>query len=295
MLTRTGSTRRRRVGVTLVELLVALALVTVVLGAASSSLLRQGRDSNAHRSRVRAESQLRAALGEMRVALEGLSSAAGDLAVGQVRDTAIQLRSVVGNAVACDGTAGQVTLTADDTSEKRAAGLSVAPRAGDTLWWHPPGGSGWVSRRIVSVSGGTGVCAFGGAGTQALLRLGLASPDTVPRGAPLRITRQARYSVYRGGDGTWQLGISEWSDVLHAFAPPQPVAGPFTMLAAGGCHTGFRYFDAAGAELRDTGQGIDVGRMAIVRVTIVAPAGPAGSPAGVMRCDSLDVAIGHES
>ena len=192
-------------------------------------------------------------------------------------------------------TAAATIGTAPHVRPGEPLGTRSAPRAGDTLWWHPPGGSGWVSRRIDSVSGGTGVCAFGGAGTQALLRLGLASPDTVPRGAPLRITRLSRYSVYRGGDGTWQLGISEWSDVLHAFAPPQPVAGPFTMLAAGGCHTGFRYFDAAGAELRDTGQGIEVGRMAIVRVTIVAPAGPAGFPAGVIRCDSLDVAIGHES
>ena len=271
MLSRQHTHARGRVGATLIELLVGMALTAVVLGAASSTLLRQGHDANAHQSRVRSESQLRAALGEMQVALEGLSTAAGDLAAAQARDTAIQLRTVVGSAVACDSAVGLVTLATDDTSENRAGGLASAPRAGDTLWWHPPGAPGWISRRIASVSGGTGACAYAGASVQALLRLGLASPDTFSKGVPLRITRQARYSFYRAGDGSWQLGIAEWSEVLHAFAPPQPVAGPFTIAAAGGIRTGFRYFDVGGVELHDTGQGVDVTRVSRVRVTIVAP------------------------
>jgi len=295
VLSRPPALSHGRLGATLVELLVAMALVAIVLGAASSTLLRQGRDSNAHRSRVRAESQLRAALGEMQAALEGLSSAAGDLATGQARDTAIQLRAVVGSGVTCESAVGQATLAADDSSRNRVGGLAVAPRVGDTLWWHPPGLPGWVARRVVSVSVEMGVCAVGGADAQSLLRLGISSPDTVSKGVPLRITRQARYSFYRAGDGSWQLGIAEWSDVLHAFAPPQPVAGPFTIVVAGGIRTGFRYFDAGGAELRDSGQGVDGARVASVRVTIVAPESAGGAPTGALRRDSLDVALGHET
>jgi hypothetical protein len=124
-----------------------------------------------------------------------------------------------------------------------------------------------------------------------LLRLAFALPDTLPRGAPLRATRIARYSFYRAGDGTWQLGISEWSDVLHAFAPPQPIAGPFARATSDGVRTGFRYYDAAGAELHDAGQGIDVGRVARIRVTLVAPERAGAAPARTFRRDSVDVAL----
>lgn len=268
-----------------------MTLAGVILGAASSSLMRQRRDSAVQLSRAESESQLRAALGELRVALQGLSPAAGDLAVGEARDTAIQLRTVIASAIACDSAVGQATIATDDSSDLGAAGIAAAPGSGDTLWWHAPGAAGWVGRRILAVSFSTGTCAIAGPEPQPLLRLAFALPDTLPRGAPLRATRIARYSFYRAGDGTWQLGISEWSDVLHAFAPPQPIAGPFARATSDGVRTGFRYYDAAGAELHDAGQGIDVGRVARIRVTLVAPERAGAAPARTFRRDSVDVAL----
>lgn len=282
-----------RHGVTLVELLVATTLAGVVIGAASSSLLRQQRSSDALDSRARAESQERAAIGELEMVLEGLSPAAGDLAAGQARDTAIQLRTVIASAIACDTSVGQATITADDTSDLRAGGIAAAPRIGDTLWWHAPGAPGWTARRVTDVSSATGVCHLAPPESQALLRLGFALPDSVPIGAPVRITRVARYSFYRAGDGSWQLGIAEWSDILRAFAPPQPVAGPFVRSAPDGGLTGLRYFDAAGGELRDAGQGIDVARVARVRVSLVAVDRASRAHAGTLRRDSVDVALGR--
>ena len=142
------------------------------------------------------------------------------------------------------------------------------------------------------MSSGTATCATDGGGAQSVLRLAFATPDTVPRAAPVRITRQARYSFYHAGDGTWQLGLAEWSEVLHAFAPPQPVAGPFVVGASGGVRSGFRYFDAAGAELATTGQGALVGLVARVRVTVVTAGTASGGSASAIR-DSVDVALAH--
>lgn len=282
-----------RRGASLVELLVAMTLAAVVLGAATTTVLRQRRESDVHAARVQAESQLHAALGEMQSTLEGLSSAAGDLAPGEARDTALQLRIVVATAVACDSGAGVVILAADDTSENRASGFAAAPRAGDTVWWHPPGAASWAARRVIDISTSSGGCAIAGAGMQSTLRLAFATPDTVPRGAPIRLTRQTRFSFYHAGDGTWQLGIAEWSDVLHAFAPPQPVAGPFTHVAPGGARTGFRYFDVAGAELTPGANGADVANIARVRVSVIAPVRAPGGSDGIYGRDSVDVALSH--
>lgn len=282
-----------RRGVTLVELLVAMTLAAVLLGAASSSLAQQRRSSELHTARVRAESQVRAGIGELQVALEGLSPAAGDLAAGEARDTAIQLRTVIASAIACDSAVGQATIASDDTSEDRASGVAAALRIGDTLWWHMPGSPGWVARRVADVASVAGICPAARPEAQALLRLTFATPDSVPEGAPLRVTRLGRYSIYHAGDGSWQLGISEWSDVLHAFAPPQPVAGPFARTGPDGSRTGFRYFDAAGGELHEAGAAIDVMRVARLRVTFVAPERGTGPPAGTFRRDSVDIALGR--
>jgi type II secretory pathway pseudopilin PulG len=282
-----------RRGATLVELLVAMALSTVVLGAASSSLMRQRRTSDLQLSRARTESQLRAAIAALQVALEGMSPAAGDLAAGEARDTAVQLRTMIGSAIACDSAVGRVTIAADDTSGDRVSGLAAAPKIGDTLWWHVPGSPGWIARKVTDVSSAVSICAVGLPEPQALLRLGFALPDTVPKGAPVRITRVSRYTFYHAGDGSWQLGISEWSDMLRAFAPPQPVAGPLARTAPDGTRTGLRYFDLLGGELHDAGQGVDVMRVARVRVTLVVPEGATSVQDASLRRDSVDIALGR--
>jgi prepilin-type N-terminal cleavage/methylation domain-containing protein len=282
-----------RRGTTLVELMVALVLAAIVLGAATGTFARQRRGASDHASRARAESQIRAALGELQVALAGVTPSAGDLSPGEARDTAMQLRTAVGSAVACDSAAGQAIVAANDTSATRTSGFASSPRMGDTLWWRVVGDSSWTARRIAVVATTTGTCAMAGATPQTLLRLAFVTPDTVPRGVPLRVTRQERLSFYHASDGSWQLGLSEWSDVLHSFVPPQPVAGPFRIVAPGGARTGMRYFDAGGAELSVGGAAVPVSSVARVRFTVVAPFGQSGGLPGAYRRDSLDVALGH--
>ena len=282
----------KRSGATLVELLVAITMAAVVLGAGSTLLVRQRRDSADASVRAGAESQLRAALGAVPSALQDLSPSAGDLTAGEARDTALQIRAVVASGVACDSAVAQVRLSASDTGMDRESSLATAPRIGDTVWWWSPAGVAWTGRRVTSVVSGTGVCARQGPATRLLLQLGFSAPDTVPRASPVRLTRQARYSFYRARDGTWQLGIAEWSDVLQHFAPPQPVAGPFTLFRPPDGRTGFRYFDATGAELPVGVQGVPAAAIARLRMTLIAPGrGPGAST--LDRRDSVDVAFRH--
>lgn len=282
----------RRSGATLVELVVAMTLALVLLGAASATLGRQPRDAAAATRRSGAESQLRAALELIPSALQGLKPAAGDLVAGEARDTALQVRAVVAHGVACDSTAGQVILSAADSGAERETAVTTSVHVGDTLWWWPATGVAWTARRVTSVVSSTGVCAREGPASRPLLRLGFPAPDTVPRAAPIRLTRQTRFSFYHAGDGSWQLGIAEWSEVLHGFAPPQPVAGPFLLAGPAGGRSGFRYFDAAGTELPAGPQGALASAIARLRVTLIAPAGAPATPALVLR-DSADVSFGH--
>jgi hypothetical protein len=195
--------------------------------------------------------------------------------------------------VACDSGVGQAIIAADDTSASRASGFASSPRIGDTVWWRVTALQPWTARRVAVIGSTVGACAIAGATAQPLLRLLFASPDTVPRGVAIRLTRQERFSFYHASDGSWQLGISEWSDVLHAFAPPQPVAGPFRLLAPDGSRTGMRYFDASGAELSVGAAGATASGVARVRITVIAPLVQSTGAPGAFRRDSLDVALQH--
>jgi hypothetical protein len=72
------------------------------------------------------------------------------------------------------------------------------------------------------------------------------SPATA-LGAPLRVTRPLRYSLYRGTDGHWYLGQRDWNSATATFNSIQPVSGPFLSPALGGLS--LRYLDSAGATL----------------------------------------------
>lgn len=276
-----------RRGATLVELVVAMALATIVLGTAGASVMRQRRSAASQHARQRAESQIHAGVVIVAAALAGLSPAAGDLAEGQVSDTAVQLRAAMANGFACDSAIGQANIAAGDSGIAALSGIAAMPRAGDSLWWYGTSAGAWTARRISDVSPATTACPFAGLAAWPVLHIVIAGADTVPRGAPLRITRQVRYSVYKAGDGSSQLGLREWSEVLHGFAAPQPVAGPFVRVVGDGARTGFRYFSAGGAELPAPAGAVDLARVARMRITMLASDRTTGS----LRGDSTDVAF----
>lgn len=281
-----GGPRR---GATLAELLVALMLAAVVLGTATASLLRQQRTASALGRSGAADAQARAAVGALRVELAALAAGSGDLEPGQASDTALQLRSVVVSGLACADAAGTATFLSDpDDHGGRLSG--PAPRIGDSLWWFSGGPAQWRVRRIVASDSVWAPCALASMPAGPARRVVVAAPDSIAYGAPLRVVRPARYTFYRSGDGTWQLGLRDWLETASGFASPQPIAGPF-VLRAGKLRTGFRYFDAEGAELGIASQ-VASDRIARVRITVLVGDGRANTGSDpVVQRDSVDVAL----
>ena len=277
----------RRRGFSLAELLVALLLVSIVLAAATGSLLRQQRTHADLRWLSNAGAQLRSALLTVSGHLSAINTEAGDLTAGQAEDSAMQFRALVAQSVACAHGIGATSLTPDAPGQIPIGGTASVPRAGDSLWWLAD--STWLARTIRSVTSVSGSCSSPPV-VGATLRLDLMGTDTIPAGTPVRVTRQARYGIYRASDGTWQLGYREWNDPLQQFAAPQPVAGPL-LRSAGSRRSGFRYFDSAGTELLAAGGPIDVSRVARMRVEALALAPITQAGRDSVRADSVDIAV----
>jgi hypothetical protein len=282
------SARASRFGATLAELLVALTLAAIVLGAATSTLLRQRRTAFTLDHAARGDAQLRAAIGALTAELGVLTAGSGDITPGQASDTAVQLRSAVVSGLACGDAVGSATFAGEDEGPAGVL-LGAAPREGDTLWWFGGEPSVWRGRRIVRSDSIWGPCQLGSSPAGPVRRVTLAEPDSIAYGAPLRVTRPVRYAFYRSGDGSWQLGVRDWLGAAGRFASPQPLAGPFLMRAGSG-RTGFHFFDTEGVEL-DAGTEGAADRVARVRVSVIAAGGVAAAPDAVARRDSMDVAL----
>ena len=274
----------------LIELLVSLTLGSIVLAAATSSVLRQQRTHDRIVSVAASDVQLRTATTVLANQLSFVDAAAGDLTLGQAQDTALQFRATVGVGLSCDRRTGAVLLLPDTAGEVSLGGFASQPRAGDSLWFLAD--SLWTGTRVDGVVAVSASCPTPFSVSGATLRLTLAAlNDTIPAGAPLRITRSTRYAIYRSGDGTWQLGFREWSESTGSFASPQPVAGPL-LRQSDGRSSRFRFFGETGAEL--TGSDFEA---RVTRIRIVTHALSIARERGQdsVRSDSVDVALQRAS
>jgi hypothetical protein len=276
----------RRAGSSLVELLVALTLASVVLAAATGSLLRQQRAARWVGVLGAAESQTAHAVRLVPEELALLDAAAGDIVAGQASDSTLELRAVVASAVTCDSATNTVTLAPDPATAPPLGGVARAIAAGDSLWFLDS--LGWRARTIVTASRATSACLRPPAPGGATTRLTLDGPMDLGGGTPLRVTRHERWLFYRAGDGRWYLGFRDWNVAGARFNTTQPVAGPFVRALRPGVRTGFRYFDSLGNAL--VPDGTNEGTVARVRVTVLTAVAAYGV-ADTVRRDSADVVL----
>ena len=274
-----------RRGVTLVELLVALSLGGLVLGVAASSMLRQQRGVRWTQALTGAELQLRAVLRLVADELEPLEAGAGDLAAGQASDSTLEIRAVVASSLTCDSSA-TVTLVPESSSSPPLGGVARLPAAGDSLWLFRDS-LGWQGRAVTAVSRGMVGCGVPTSAPGPAFTLALDRPADAPAGSPVRVSRWERWVVYRSGDGRWHLGVRDWSGAASRYLPAQPVAGPFVRRAPNGQRTGFRYFDASGAELVPDG----TNERSIARVRLTTLSSLPGAPGDSVGRDSADAAL----
>lgn len=291
-------TARARRGVTLPELTVALVVGGVVLAMLSGIGVRQQRLYANVGRRITGQEQLRHAGAILPIDLRGVSAIDGDIAVGEARDTSLEIRAGIGSSIVCD-TEGTAISLVSPAADSELASFTDLPREEDTLWIldETAVDERWLPFSVVHASTSSRPCASGRANAAADVGAGSPTPvvvdvaplggGTIAIGMPVRITRRVRYDVYRAGDGRWYLGYRDWNGALGRFNVVQPVSGPFLSPAEG---VGFRYFDGRGAVVPpgDTG----TGRITRVEVVLRSTGSPTlGAAPTPNRTDSSVIAV----
>jgi hypothetical protein len=252
------NTLASRRGFTLAEITLALVLGALVLGLVSvvGSHLQQRLALQA--DRLSAREQLTSAAELLPIDLRGLSPNSGDIALGEARDSSIQLRATITNAFVCAGTAKTLVLAPYLGPGGRSVAMTM--QAGDTAWLLADNDTGevWHPVRLRGARPVLGSCSppldANGAKVFDVAHIwsaDLADSVAATTGAITRVTRPMHFSFYRAGDGRWYLGLRSWNNVTLQFNTIQPVSGPFAPVSQDR-GTRFQYFDDAGNRLSST-------------------------------------------
>lgn len=255
-----------RRGVTLPELLISLTVMSGVLALATHFALGQQRLFREQMGIADVRSQLNQGAQLVASIAWSVAPAGGELLAAH--DTALEIRMVVGVAVACGGAPGRMLLPApaNDTGPTLAAFLT-APALGDhaAALFSDSLGDSWLTLRVAGPpTVGAGCAAL--PGIQESWTVPTLEPLAIPVGAPLRITRPLRLAFYRASDGRWYLGARDWNGADAAFNAVQPVAGPLRPWSSDPGETGLRftYRDRAGALLSPPVDPASVASIAVV-------------------------------
>ena len=256
----------RQRGFTLIELLVCLAVGGLVAAFMTATLVRQQRFYSSASAALDTRAQLRDAADVLGT---DIRSAAIGLGVPVMRDTAIELFTVIASSVVCTTAsatsfglpplvlASGHTLTSmlalPDTGDL-ALVYTMPPAAPDSGSWETRRTMGFVPKEVsLACPQSTGFTAPADAasGHPAYhATIELPTVDPARAGAPIHFVRRARYSIYRSSDNRWYLGYRRCNAKgPSACAAIQPVSGPYYASSAGSFGITFRYFDHDGVEL----------------------------------------------
>lgn len=268
-----------RRGLALIELVVVILLLGVVAAAIHDGLRRQQRVFGSIASIVATRTDVR----------DAAEVLAADLVTATPRDTlplttdsAVEFFSTIGASVSCDSAPGYTVRIPPEmlASALPLTSLLAIPDSGDLLLIFSDdtaaaGGPRWDRHTIASVTTQTasvacpassGLTADADGQARALvITLGSPARNGVRRGAPIRIVRRTRYSLYRSGSG-WYLGTRRCNAVGPSVCGIiQPLSGPYLRYtSSGGSGVGFRYFGAVGPPLSAFDAPLGVARVEVV-------------------------------
>lgn len=289
----------RRPGTTLVELTVVIVLLGLIVGGLLAVVQRQQRFYRGASEVAAARSQVSQAAAILPAELRGMSPARDAI---EALDSALEFHSTIATGVVCQRGPDWVALVPlRPPGAPALRGELVPPEPGDIAHLLEPddpnpAGDRWPIFVVAEVASDAGLCAAGpfahplaDAGRPRLrLALGAPLPPGITPGAPVRVTRRIRYSLYRAGDRLWYLGFDEWRE--GKWSGVQPVSGPYAGYARGSAAgIRFEYLDAAGDALPEP---VSLDRLALVRLVVRSPpprSRGAGAPA--TSGTSLDSAV----
>lgn len=228
------SSSGRHRGFTLTEMVIVIALGTVVVMALYRTLVVQQRFYREQGAVSTTQDALRLAWSVVVADLMEADAAEGDF--GVIAPESVQVRSPVGFAIVCDKDNADKTLALFGVQGRVTSGV------GDSILIYDP--AGWIVREVKAEnpSGGPALGCPYGAGPSMEKRVRVdASVDNVPVGAPLRAFHRYTYRLEQDGDSWWLArGDGATTDIL---------AGPFSGDGSG---LAFAYFDSLGRKTSDS-------------------------------------------
>lgn len=249
--------RSTRSGFSLIELIVILALSTIVMGGLMSVLVRQQRFYRGTADLIETRSQIRQAAGIIPSDIRGVSTIGGDIL--EITETSMIFWATIGQGVTCVGVPGTTVLAIPPlvlANGNTLASFTMTPDAGDKVWVYQDGATDaagddhWKDYDITgppteSLSLPCPTLTGGADLTTPRYSFLLNTPlgADVASGNPVRFVRKTRYSLFQAADGAWYLGYCAPACV----GAPQPIAGPFLPASGGASGVAFTYQDAAGA------------------------------------------------
>lgn len=238
--------RAARAGFTLVELMIALIMAGIVLGAAIRVLNNNQRYYRAQGEVTELRENLRSAALILPAEFRELAPSQGDII--SMSDTSISIRAMRILAFVCappNKTTGLIITRTSQTKGWRA----VDPTRDSALVFVDADSTKssddhWLTYGVSAV--GTGVCTNGSAGTTYTLTSTantalMNSFDSTYVGAPVRFFERVRYRLFNDGTNTWWLGTE--SKVSGAYNTISQVAGPLQPTTG----LKFTFYDSTGA------------------------------------------------
>jgi hypothetical protein len=235
--------RRLRPGYLLAEALCALALAGLLAAAAAMLLSGARRSLHASERRDRADRAERETLAILR---ESLAGADGIILRG---DTAVDFDLLIGTGIVCDRETAAIVLppptvrsglpltvvTQPLGPEDVVAIRTSAITDDEEVWWIGVVDSAQV-RPLPGVCDPASGWRSAADEDAPLVRLTLRDPlpPDAEVGAPVRLGRRGRFTLYHAGGGDWMLGWRRCHPWLDLCGAVQPIAGPLRPPSAGG-------------------------------------------------------------
>ena len=257
---------RRRVGFSLLEIMVVVAIVGILGSTVGLLLMRQQRFYRGTSALIVTRQSVRDAIEVLTTDIRGMSVA--DTA-RLLADSAMEFFSTVGSSVVCQvSSPSDVGLPPASTLASTLTSFATQPDTGDLAVFYVDSAaptSHWYRYRIVAfnpravsttcpVSSGFASDADVSSGAKAYA-VSLDAPLTgaIRPGSPVRFIRRGRYSLYRASDGDWYLGYRRCNAIgASVCGTIQPLSGPYDSHStdANRSGLGFQYFDRTGSDAR---------------------------------------------
>ena len=290
------TTRGRRRGMTLIEIMISLVLLGIVSGVIMRVIMRQQRFYQGVNQIMTQRGQLRSATSILPIDLRSLSSVGNDIIAAT--DSSMEFMVNIGTGVVCELLPGgaQVALPIPALASGQvltswygygepAAGASVYIYNDSSVTGNED--DRWQPFTLVAVHHDVNKCLsplqFHGVADlnkeRPILQLssiegndpvtGGPISQYVGVGAPVRVLKRVRYALYQETDGKSYLGFSTYNTSTTTYGALSPVSGPYDPYGSAS-GVGFRYYDVDGNELTAPVSASD--RQKIARVDLIARA-----------------------